>query len=195
VGFLPADDSTANSEYVGNGGYTSVGRDGSIHLDKLSPGKYVVSITADGNGWEDFYTKSVQVGNSDVTDAVVHFNANHGIVPINVTVGVDGALVDGTVTDENNHPVANATVIGVPEPSMRSQFDLYQRGETDQNGHFLLRGIKPGAYSFYAWNNMDDESYMDPDFLRRFENARADLTLNPKDHQSLQLKLLATDEE
>jgi len=79
--------------------------------------------------------------------------------------------------------------------AQRQHHAAYQHGETDQSGHFLLRGIKPGAYSFYAWSSLDDESYMDPEFLRRFENARADLTLGPKDHQSLTLRLLATDEE
>jgi hypothetical protein len=42
---------------------------------------------------------------------------------------------------------------------------------------------------------MDDESYMDPEFLRRYENSRADLILKPKDHENLTLKLLSTDEE
>jgi protocatechuate 3,4-dioxygenase beta subunit len=194
VGLLPADDSTKNSEYIGNGGYAPVARDGTVHLDKISPGKYVLSLTANGSGWEDFYTKNVQVGSRDVTDSIVNFNASRGVVPINIVVGIDGAYVEGTVTDENDKPVANATVIGVPEAALRSQFDLYQRGETDQNGHFHLRGIKPGSYSFYAWNAMDDESYMDPEFLRRYENARADLTLNPKEHSTLTLKLLSTDE-
>jgi len=195
IGLLPADDSTSNSDYVGNGGYAAVGKDGSIHLDKVSPGKYVVSITADGSGWEDFYTKTVEIGNRDVTDSVVNFNASRGVVPITISVGIDGAYVDGIVTDENDKPVANATVIGVPDLPLRAQFDLYQRSESDQNGHFQLRGIKPGSYSFYAWSSMDDESYMDPEFLRRYENARADLTLKPKDHESLTLKLLSTDEE
>ena len=195
VGLLPADDSSGEADFVGNGGYAAVGRDGTIRLDKISPGKYVVSITADGTGWEDFYTKSVQVGNRDVTDSVIHFNASRGAVPIQISVGIDGAYVEGTVTDENGKPVANATVIGVPDTALRSQFDLYQRGESDQKGNFRLRGIKPGIYSFYAWNAMDDESYMDPDFLRRFENARSDLNLAPIDHQTLTLKLLSTDEE
>jgi protocatechuate 3,4-dioxygenase beta subunit len=194
IGLLPAEDSTSNGEYIGNGGYAAVGRDGTVRLDKVSPGKYVLSLTASGSGWEDFYTKSVQVGGRDVTDSIVNFNASRGVVPINIVVGIDGAYVEGTVTDENNKPVASATVIGVPEQALRSQFDLYQRGETDQNGHFQLRGIKPGGYSFYAWNAMDDESYMDPEFLRRYENARADLTLNPKGHPTLALKLLSTDE-
>ena len=193
VGLLPADDSTANSTFIGNGGYAAVGKDGSIRLDKISPGQYVVSITADGAGWEDFYTKSVQIGSRDVTDSVVNFNASRGTVPISISVGVDGAYVEGTVTDENKKPVANATVIGVPEPALRSQFDLFQRAESDQNGHFRMRGIKPGSYSFYAWNVMEDESYMDPEFLRRFENQRTDLTLAPQEHQTLALPLLSTD--
>ena len=195
VGLLPADDSTANGEFIGTGGYAAVGPNGVIRLDKISPGKYVVSITADGNGWEDFYTKSVEIGNQNVTDSVVNFTAARGTVPINIVVGIDGATVDGTVTDENGKPVANASVIGVPELKLRSQFDLYQRGETDRNGHFQLRGIKPGSYSFYAWNAMEDESYMDPEFLRRYENARVDLQLPAKSRQTIQLKLLTTDEE
>ena len=193
VGLLPAGDSTGTGDFVGNGGYAAVGRDGSIRIDKVSPGQYVVSITADGSGWEDFYTKNVQIGNRDVTDSVVNFNSSR-VVPITITVGIDGAFVEGTVTDDNGKPVASATVIGVPDPALRNQFDLYQRGESDQNGHFRLRGIKPGSYSFYAWNTMDDESYMDPEFLRLYENARTDLTVSPTDHQTLPLKLIVTDE-
>lgn len=194
IGLLPADDATANDDYVGAGGYTPIARNGMIHMDRISPGRYVVSITADGDGWEDFYTKSVEIGNRDVTDSVVNFTATSGVVPITVTVAIDGAYVEGTVTDDQNKPVANATVIGVPEVDLRNQFDLYQRAETDQNGHFRLRGIKPGSYSFYAWNSMEDESYMDPEFLRRYENERVDLTLTPKDRQTLQLKLLSSDQ-
>ncbi len=195
VGLLPADDSTGNAEFIGQGGYSAVARDGTINLDKISPGRYVVSITAEGSGWEDFYTKSVQIGGRDVTDSVVNFSAGRGVVPVAISVGIDGAYVEGTVTDDDHKPVANATVIGVPDPALRSQFDLYQRAQTDQNGHFQLRGIKPGTYSFYAWNTMEDESYMDPEFLQRYESSRVDLALNPKDRQTLHLTALSTDVE
>ena len=195
IGLLPADDTNGNAQFLGQGAYGPIAPDGTIHLDKVSPGKYVVSITAEGSGWEDFYTKSVQVGGVDVTDNVVNINSSRGVIPISVSVGMDGAYVEGTVTDEDNMPIANATVIGVPEQPLQSQFDLYQRGESDENGHFRLRGIKPGTYSFYAWNNMEDESYMDPEFLRRYENSRVDLSLNPKDRQTLHLTVLSTDGE
>ena len=194
IGLLPADDSTGGREFIGNGGYAAIGGDGTIRLDKISPGKYVISLTAEGSGWEDFYTKSVQVGSRDVTDSAVNFNANRGVVPIAVTVGIDGAYVEGTVTDDDGKPVAGATVIGVPEPALRSQFDLFQRAESDQNGHFRLRGIKPGAYSFFAWATMEDESYMDPEFLRGYESLGVNLALAPKDHQKIDLKLLPENE-
>ena len=192
IGLLPAEDTISDGSETGN--YSAIGRDGALRIDKISPGKYVVSLTADGSGWEDFYTKHVEIANRDVTDSVISFNASRGVVPINIVVGIDGATVDGSVVDENGKPVANVTVIGVPDPSLRTQFDLYQRGESDANGHFTLRGIKPGSYSFYAWNNLDDESYMDPEFLARFENARTDLTLKPQEHQKVELKMLSTDE-
>jgi protocatechuate 3,4-dioxygenase beta subunit len=109
-------------------------------------------------------------------------------------VGIDGGYIEGTVTDDAGKPVANATVIGVPDIALRSQFDLYQRGESDQHGNFRLRGIKPGSYSFYAWSSMDDESYMDPEFLARYESAKTDLSVAPNQHQTLALKLILTDE-
>lgn len=195
VAFLPADDSNGLMEFAGAGGYAAVKPNGTLRLDNVPPGKYVLSLTAEGNGWEDFYTKDVQLGGRDVTDSTINFTAASGVVPITVTVGIDGAFVEGTVLDDDGHPVANATVVGVPDPSLRGQFDLYQRATTDQNGQFTLRGIKPGAYSLYAWNTMDDESYMDPEFLRRYENARTDVTLAPKEHQAVKLKLLSSDEQ
>lgn len=192
IGLLPVDDT--NNEFAGNGGYSAIGPNGAIRLDRIVPGKYVVSLTAEGSGWEDFYTKSVTIAGRDVTDAVVNISSSRGVVPITVTAGTDGAFVEGSVTDDEGKPVANAIVIGVPDPALRAQFDLYQRGETDQNGHFRLRGIKPGAYSFFAWSSMDDESYMDPDFLRAFENSRVDQSLAPNSHQKVELKLLSPDD-
>jgi protocatechuate 3,4-dioxygenase beta subunit len=190
VGLLPAPDLTT-SEFFGEDGYSPVGRDGSIHFDRVTPGKYIVSIVANGSGWEDFYTKDVQIGSRDVTDSVITLNASRGVMPVSITVSTDGAYVEGTVKDDDDKPVANAVVIGIPDPALRSQYDLYQRAETDRNGHFQLRGIKPGSYSFYAWNSMEDQSYMDPEFMRGYEGYRVDLSLNPKDRQTLSLKLLS----
>lgn len=191
VGLLPADDTPAG-EFLGTTSYAPVGRDGSVRLDNVTPGRYIVSIVAEGTGWEDFYTKDVQIGGRDVTDSVINIATTRGVVPLSILVSTDGAYVEGTVKDDSDKPVANATVIGVPEVPLRSQFDLYQHAATDQNGHFQMRGIKPGTYSFYAWNSMEDQSYMDPEFLRGFEGYRVDLSLNPKDRQTLSLKLLSS---
>ena len=40
---------------------------------------------------------------------------------------------------------------------------------TDETGKFHLEGIAPGDYSLFAWEDIDDSLWRDPEFVRRNE--------------------------
>ena len=78
--------------------------------------------------------------------------------------------MQGTVMDADGLPLAGVTAVLVPEMSRRARFHLYKTAETDQYGHFEMRGIVPGDYKLFSWEEAEDGAWEDPDFLKPFED-------------------------
>jgi len=95
----------------------------------------------------------------------------------------------------NDHPVANATVVAVPEEKYRKLPDRFGTGSTDQHGHFTIRGLAPGSYTLFAWQDMEESVYRDPDFLKSQEPNGTAVKVEEGSHQQIELKVSPTGEE
>ena len=154
-----------------------------------SSGAVQVHLTANG-GFEDYYTKSILLGGRDVSDS--------GIAPASITPGSSldivvspfGARVDGVVLDSNKKPVVGAFVACVPEPKLRHRRDLYITDTTNQQGHYVLRGLRPGSYRLYALDEVDPGAIYSSDFLKPFEDMGESLNVKEKDAVSKDLQVL-----
>ena len=148
---------------------------------------------AAGPGSTDWFLKSVAVGNRDVTDA--GFSVSGGAAVLDVVASANGPAVDGVVGNAKSQPMANAVVVAVPEPRLRSRTDRYYKTTTDQTGRFTLHGVTPGAYTLIAWESMDGDAYYDPEFLRNYEGQGKALQAGEGEHKSLQLTAIPAPEE
>ncbi len=167
-------------------GFAQPKKDGSFEAQNVPSETVFPVIGAQGTGWEDYYTKSVLVGGRDVSDTGIH--ASSGSAPVEIVISADGGRLSGTVTDGRS-PLSDATVVIVPEPSRRVHSDLYLTAKSDQKGQFTIRGIRPGAYTAYAFadaSDIDGAWYYD-DFLRPFESKGKSLTIQEKATQQLTL--------
>lgn len=61
-------------------------------------------------------------------------------------------------------------VVQVPDEAHRDESRLYQKTTTDQYGQYLLRGIAPGDYKIFYWDEVEDRAWEDPEFLKAFES-------------------------
>jgi hypothetical protein len=95
----------------------------------------------------------------------------------------------------NHHPVANATVVAVPEEKYRKLPDRFGTVSTDQHGRFTIRGVAPGSYTLYAWQDLEDGVYRDPDFLKSQEANGTAVKVEEDSHQTVELKVSPTGEE
>ena len=71
--------------------------------------------------------------------------------------------------DTRQQPVALIEVVLIPE-TQRNRFDLYRRVTADINGRFTIRGIPPGNYRLYAWEEIEPYAYFDPEVVRQVES-------------------------
>ena len=58
-------------------------------------------------------------------------------------------------------PAAGVTVALLP--NVRGRFDLVRTATTDPSGRFRLDRVAPGDYKVFAWSEVSDGDWQDPD--------------------------------
>jgi len=115
-------------------------------------------------------------------------------------VSTKGGTLEGVVVEkekdvDNVQPVANAAVVAVPEEKYRKLPDHFGVGSTDQHGRFTIRGVAPGSYTLYAWQDLDEGVYRDLDFLKSQEANGTAVKVEEGSHQQVELKVSPAGEE
>ncbi len=103
-------------------------------------------------------------------------------------------MLEGAVLDHDK-PASNATVVAVPEEKYRKLHDRYGIGAADQNGRFTIRGLAPGSYTVFAWQDIDEGLYYDSAFLKSQESNGVALKVEEGSRQKIELKLAAVRED
>jgi protocatechuate 3,4-dioxygenase beta subunit len=173
-----------------------VDRLGNFEWKNVNPGNYIVQVYGgDGQG---FFLKSVRLGERDIETGF----AASGPATLDLLVSYKGGTIEGAVVDaaaekdgDNVHPVANATVVAVPEERYRKLPDRFGTGSTDQHGRFTIRGVAPGSYTLYAWQDLEEGVWRDADFLKSQEANGKAVKVEEGSHQKVELKLSPAGEE
>jgi hypothetical protein len=146
-------------------------------LRDVSEGTYRLRVIGQS---KDCYLKAVRYGTRDGLDD--GFTLIRGTqASLEVTISPQGARVQGTITDADRVPAAGLRVVLVPDEAHRGQLRLYKQATTDQFGHFDLRGIAPGDYKLFSWEEVEDGAWEDPDFLKPFEERGEKVSLQEAD--------------
>jgi hypothetical protein len=167
---------------------------GKLEWKNVNPGDYIVQLF--GTRDQNFYLKSATLGGRDITTGF----AAHGPATLDLVISTKGGRIEGSVIEkekdvDTDHPVPNAMVVAVPEEQYRKVPDRFLTGETDQRGHFTIRGIPPGSYTLYAWQDLEEEACRDPDFLKAQETNGTAVKVEEGSDQKVELKLSPVSEE
>ncbi|MGA2966412.1 MAG: carboxypeptidase regulatory-like domain-containing protein [Terriglobales bacterium] len=177
------------------GASAPVDRLGNFEWKNMNPGNYIVRVYG-GDAQGSFFVKSVTLGGRDVeTGLTASGPAALDLVVSSKASTIEGAVVEKEKDVDNDHPVPNATVVAVPEDKYRKLSGRFGSGATDQHGHFTIRGLAPGSYTLYAWQDLDEGVYRDADFLKSQEANGKTVKVEEGSHQTVELKLSPAGEE
>jgi len=118
-------------------------------------------------GLENAYVKSVRLGGVDALNNGVHFDGSPAS-PLEIVLGMHPGSVEGAVRHDAPSGAAGLTVTLLP--NLRSRFDLIRTGATDAAGLFRIDRVPPGEYRVFAWDEVNDGDWNDPDFIRAYED-------------------------
>lgn len=161
--------------------------DGTFKLGQVAQEQYDIHV---GGLPDGYYVKSIRAGDEEVRDAGLDMTRG-AAGPLTVTISPGAGQVEGAVLNHKQETAAGALVVLIPDDSARRERrESYQTATTDQYGRFVLKGIIPGEYKVYAWDDIESGAYMDPDFMKPFESRGEAVSIHEDGRESVQLKLI-----
>jgi carboxypeptidase family protein len=170
---------------IGDSGDASVASDGAFRFRNVVPGEYRVSFLPLP---DDFFVKSVRQGNVDVLDKGLSVTGAAG--NLELVMSANGGRIEGSVLNDQKKAVSGAMVVLVPEPGLRGRGDLFKATTTDQYGAFKLRGVPPGDYKLFAWEDVEVDSYKDPAVLEPYEKQGRPISVREQSQEQVELTLI-----
>ena len=108
--------------------------------------------------------------------------------PLEIVIGNTNSVVEGNVSDGDRPSVA-AQVVLVPS-DRRMRIDLFRTATTDQAGRYSFKGVAPGDYKLFAWEDIEPFIYFDPDFLGKHEMAGTPLHVEQNQSVNANLRVI-----
>jgi protocatechuate 3,4-dioxygenase beta subunit len=177
----------AMGSMMGGGGAGLMKDDRTFKLTNVSRDPYDINVFGLPEG---FYLKSVRFGDQDVTETGVDFTQGVSAGQLTIVLNPNGGQVDGAVQNAKGDAAVGATVTLIPDAEHRSISWMYKTANTDQNGHFTIKGVRPGEYKIYAWEDLEPGAPEDPDFVKPHESAAEAVSVKESSHETVQLKVV-----
>ena len=160
--------------------------EGNFVLTGVWPGRYLLRVSAPSN----FYVKSQRLGNEDVLETPLDLTGGAGGA-LSIVLGIGTGEVSGTVTSEDGTPVANATVVLIPESAKRRELQqFYRTATTGPAGGYRLTGVAPAGYKLFAWEKIPAVAWMDPDVLKPVESQGKAVDIQETSRETVDLRAL-----
>ena len=161
-------------------------QNGQFTIRNVQPGTYSLEITGIP---DDLYIRSERSGQTSFMGSAFAL-AWDSPASLEILLASDGGQIHGTVVDGDAKAFAGARVALVPAGARRDRPDQYRTASSNEEGQFHLRGIPPGEYQLFAWDNVEENAWLNADFMRRFLDAGVSITIEEKANGMVQIPLI-----
>jgi hypothetical protein len=131
------------------------------------------------------YVKSIQYGGIEVgpNDTVEMANGAR----LEVTISAGAGSVDATIVNKDGQPDPGAMAVLV---SKETGQNFVRANSVGDGGLVSFKGLKPGDYLLFAWDDVEPGAYQDPDFRKPFEGRAESVKISTGGSVKAQVKAI-----
>jgi protocatechuate 3,4-dioxygenase beta subunit len=170
----------------GNVRPAQVQTDGSFKFTGVPPLQFRVDAGVPPGG----YLKSATLNGQDALQHAVDMSSGG---TLQLVVSMTAAEVDGTVTGADGQPATDAMITITPDPLQPDRRDLYHQARTRSDGGFTIKGLAPGKYRVFAWEEIEQGAFLDPDYMHPFESLGTQISVDDSDKKTVNLQEISKD--
>ncbi len=149
---------------------------------KVRPSRYGVSVPTETLP-EGCYLETVKFAGQQLSaDGFDSMTAGQ----IEIVLSHKAATITGTVLDDQEKDFAGATVTLSPSDGK----SLTRKVTADDHGDFKFTGLRPGSYRLFAWEEVDEDVWQDPEFLKKHESGALSVSVGPGQSETVQPRLI-----
>ena len=170
----------------------AIAQDGRFVIKAVQPGTYALSVS---DLPDDLYLNTAIQAGVDVLARLlpVGWGTENFRGPLDIQIRADGGRITGTVFDASDTPSAGAQITLVPEGDLRSRLDRYRTAITGSDGTFTIRGVAPGDYRVFGWDNLEPNAYLNVDYIKSHQDLGIPVRVSPSQSSSVSLRLIQFD--
>jgi hypothetical protein len=160
--------------------------DGSFKFTGVPPLRFRVGAGVPQGG----YLKAATLNGQDALQHAVDMSSGG---TLELVVSMTAAEVDGTVTGNDGQPATDAIITITPDPLQPDRSDLSRQARTRTDGGFTVKGLAPGKYRVFAWEEMEQGAFLDPDYMKPFESLGAQISVDDNDKKTVTIQEISKD--
>jgi hypothetical protein len=161
-----------------------VAADGSVRLTGVTPGVWDLSLDSMPEG---LWIKSAVYGESDVLQGRLNVTAGPPAA-LHIVLAANGAQVSGMVTGAAD---GHATVVLAPAaPELRRSATMYRTALTQDHGVFVFKGVRPGTYKLFAFEDVEPGAWLDAEAMKPVESLGETISVAEGDRVARRLVII-----
>jgi hypothetical protein len=163
---------------------------GQFSFSDVLPGEYLLSVSGLP---DDMYVRAAMYDTTDALESGVTVR-NQISSPLQLQLGADGGRIAVAVFNRDNKQLPDVSVVLVPDSSRRHRPDQYRIAVTGSEGQATFRGIPPGNYKIFAWEQIEPNAYLNSEFVRAYEDLGVGVTVKPGENAAVGVRVIPRDE-
>jgi hypothetical protein len=160
--------------------------DGQFVLSGVVQGSYVVDVS---NLPQDTYMKAARYGDDDVLEQPLT-PKRPVTIPLQVLLAYDGGRIQAAAYNAKGELQPDAHFVLVPDGARRHRREQYRVGSSGDDGQAVFRGIPPGNYKLFAWEDLEPNAYLNAAFLEAYESSGFPVKISSGDNPSISVRMI-----
>lgn len=190
VMFAPAE----QGMFFGPPPQVTVAADGTWSAESVAPGVYRLNAILRSTDGAPSYVAAVTVGGEDYLGR--EFDLTQGPVgPIRVVLSTNSGTISGTLDTSDISSEAASFAVAIPVEAKFRVVDQVRTSQVAQDGSYSIRGLRPGEYLVFAFDQYQSGALEDPEIFKQVEQKGVRVKVTAGQASTVQVKLTPWPEE